>query len=206
MSDERREFRVTDKRGRVEEPGGEAVLEGEVLAQEAARAGAGDDRVEGLQAELDEARRQADERYDQLLRLKAEFENTKQRLIREQTEIVERASLRVVERLLPVLDDLDRAIDAARAHEGAEPIVRGIELVASALWNVLDAEGLERVEADGHAFDPQHHEATLSSPGPVDEPTVLEVVRPGYRLKGRTIRPALVHVQTPDEPDAEPES
>ena len=148
-------------------------------------------------ADLDEARTLAEDRLDQLMRLKADFENYRKRVIREQTELVERASLRIVERLLPVIDDLERALGAARDHDPGEAIVRGLELVHRHLHEVLVDEGLERVEAEG-AFDPQDHEAVSSVPGDVAEPTILEVVRPGYKLKGRTIRPALVHVSVPE--------
>ena len=139
----------------------------------------------------------ADERLDQLMRLKADFENYRKRVIREQTELVERASLRIVERLLPVLDDLERALDAARKHEPSEAIVRGIELVYKHLHDALVEEGLERVAAEG-PFDPEEHEAVSSVGGEVSEPTILEIVRPGYKLKGKTIRPALVHVSVPE--------
>lgn len=148
--------------------------------------------------QADAATKLAEERLDQLMRLKADFENFRKRVIREQTELVERASLRIVERLLPVLDDLERALEAARKHEGGDAIIRGIELVFKHLHEVLVDEGLERVGADG-AFDPHQHEAVSSVPGDVSEPTILEVVRPGYKLKGRTIRPALVHVTTPQQ-------
>jgi molecular chaperone GrpE len=150
--------------------------------------------AEQVEKDVDEAAKLAEERMDQLLRLKADFENYRKRVIREQTELVERASLRMVEKLFPILDDLDRALDAA---EGNEAIVRGIEIVKKQLHQVLAEEGLERVEAEG-AFDPNHHEAVSSIPGDVDEPTVLEVVRPGYKLKGKTVRPALVHVTVPE--------
>jgi len=139
----------------------------------------------------------AEERLDQLLRLKADFENYRKRVIREQTELVDHASLRIVEQLLPVLDDLDRALGAAKEHQQFEAIVKGIEIVQKKLHEVLVEEGLERVGAEG-TFDPHEHEAVSTAPGPVSEPTVLEVVRPGYKLKGKTIRPALVHVSVPE--------
>jgi molecular chaperone GrpE len=149
-------------------------------------------------ASAPEAEALAEERLDQLMRLKADFENFRKRVIREQTELVERASLRIVERLLPVLDDLERALEAARQHEPSEAIVRGIELVFNQLHDALVEEGLERVRAEG-AFDPQEHEAVSSVTGDVAEPTILEIVRPGYKLKGKTIRPALVHVSLPEQ-------
>jgi molecular chaperone GrpE len=148
--------------------------------------------------ELAEAKQLADDRLDQLLRLKADFENYRKRVIREQTELVERASLRVVEQLLPVFDDFERAVNALRAHTDDDALVRGLEIVLERLRGVLEAEGLERVVAEG-AFDPHEHEAVSSVPGDVSEPTILEVVRPGYRLRGKTIRPALVHVTMPSE-------
>jgi molecular chaperone GrpE len=148
-------------------------------------------------AELAEAQKLAEERLDQLLRLKADFENYRKRVIREQTDLVERASLRIVEELLPVFDDFERAVGAIRTHTDDQALVRGLEIVLERLRGVLEAEGLERVMAEG-AFDPHEHEAVSSVPGDVVEPTILEVVRPGYRLKGKTIRPALVHVTTPE--------
>jgi molecular chaperone GrpE len=153
---------------------------------------------------LTEAQKLADERLDQLLRLKADFENFRKRVIREQTELVERASQRIVEQLLPVFDDFERALGAIRTHTVDEALLRGLEIVLERLRGVLEAEGLERVEAQG-AFDPHEHEAVSSVPGDVAEPTILEVVRPGYRLKGRTIRPALVHVTTPEQTEGDQE-
>jgi molecular chaperone GrpE len=146
----------------------------------------------------EELQQLADDRLDQLMRLKADFENFRKRELREKTELVERASFRVVENLLPVLDDFDRAIDALRSHTDDDSLIRGLELVLTQLRGVLEREGLEKVMAEG-VFDPHEHEAVASIPGDVTEPTVLEVVRPGYRLKGKTIRPALVQVAVPAE-------
>ena len=153
--------------------------------------------------ELADAKQLAEDRLDQLLRLKADFENFRKRVIREQTDLIERASLRIVEQLLPVFDDFERGVSSLRAHTDDEALVRGLEIVLERLRGVLEAEGLERVEAEG-AFDPHEHEAVSSVPGNVSEPTVLEVVRPGYRLRGKTIRPALVHVTMPAQTDGEP--
>ena len=148
---------------------------------------------------IDELQKLADDRLDQLMRLKADFENFRKRELREKTELIERASFRIVEQLLPVLDDFDRAIEALRTHTDDDALIRGLEIVLTQLRGVLEGEGLERVLADG-AFDPHEHEAVASIPGDVDEPTVLEVVRPGYKLKGKTIRPALVQVAVPQAP------
>ena len=182
---EGKRFPIVDKRGQ-QRPPGEAP---------AATPPAADNS-----AELAEAKKLADERLDQLLRLKADFENYRKRVIREQTDLVERASLRIVEQLLPVFDDFERAVHAIGAHTDDDALVRGLEIVLGRLRGVLETEGLERVEAQG-PFDPHEHEAVSSVPGDVNEPMILEVVRPGYRLKGKTIRPALVHVTTPEPKD-----
>ncbi len=176
LDGDRPKIRITDRRGEVKgyhEP-----------APSDAAAGA-----------TDELQKLADDRLDQLMRLKADFENFRKREIREKADLVERASLRIVERLLPIIDDLERALISAQEHAADDPIVRGVELVRKQLHEVLAAEGLEFVEAG--PFDPEHHEAVATVASDVAEPTVLEVVRPGYKLKGRTIRPALVHVSVP---------
>lgn len=180
MPEDRPKIRITDKRPGSEPEGSEPEPT----------------------VDADELQRLADDRLDQLMRLKADFENFRKREMREKTELIDRASLRIVERLLPVIDDLERALDAAAKHakdiEGSDAIVRGVELVHRKLHEVLVDEGLERVSGEGE-FDPEHHEAVASVPGDVTEPTILEVVRPGYKLKGKTIRPALVQVEVPQE-------
>src|SRR5688572_7228504 len=156
MSDDRPKIRITDKRGG----------EGPPIPTDAPAPSDGPQQAE---PSVDELQQLADERLDQLMRLKADFENFRKRELREKTEIVDRASLRIVERLLPVIDDLERALEAARKHEGSDAIVRGVELVQKHLHDVLVGEGLERVEAEG-PFDPQHHEAVSTIPGDVTEP------------------------------------
>lgn len=198
-------IRVRDKRIRhtddpaegATEEAGRADEAGDAPEEEPDEPEGDDDPVEGLKAELREAKRVADERLDQAKRYKADLENYRRRAIREQTEVVERASQRLVERLLPVLDDFERAIDAARGAEGAEGLVKGVELVFGSLRDALREEGVERVGEAGEPFDPRDHEAVSSQPGDVEDPVVAQVVRPGYKLKDRTIRPAMVHVTVP---------
>ena len=181
---DRPKIHITDKRGvEKREPAGSAP----------AGPTAGEDN-----AATEELQKLADDRLDQLMRLKADFENFRKRELREKTELIERASFRIVEQLLPVLDDFDRAVEALRTHTDDDALIRGLEIVLTQLRGVLESEGLERVIAQG-AFDPHEHEAVASVPGDVIEPTVLEVVRPGYKLKGKTIRPALVQVAVPQQ-------
>jgi molecular chaperone GrpE len=143
-------------------------------------------------AELEQARRERGEYLDALQRLKAEFENYRKRVQRDQAEFVTRASERLLKQLLPVLDDLERALEAAAEHEEAK-LEEGVRLVHRALADALVKEGLVEVETDG-AFDPHTQEALLAQPSVADEGTVIQVLQKGYKLGDRVLRPARVVV------------
>lgn len=145
-----------------------------------------EDRLQALEAERDEY-------LNDLQRVAAEFENYRKRAAREQADFATRATERLVKELLPVLDDLERALEAAAAHEEAK-LEEGVQLVQRALAAALKREGLVEIAADG-PFDPHVHEALLSQPAEDAEPgTVLEVLQKGYRLGDRVLRPARVIV------------
>ena len=148
------------------------------------------------QAELEKVRREAAEHLDDLLRLKAEFENYRKRVVKEQTALVERASQQLVERLMPVLDNFELALIAADRSKDYDSLVRGVEIVYGELMDLLHREGLQKIEAMGKPFDPNQHEAVLEvGDGPAEgDPVVAEVVRNGYTLKGKVLRPAMVKV------------
>jgi molecular chaperone GrpE len=131
-----------------------------------------------------------DDYLDALRRLKAEFDNYRKRAARDQSDLIARASERLVKELLPVLDDLERALEAAAEHEEAT-LEDGVRLVHRSLADILAREGLTEVEVDG-PFDPHTQEALLSQPSPDPEGTVLQVVQKGYRLGDRVLRPARV--------------
>lgn len=141
-----------------------------------------------LQAERDEL-------FDRLQRLAAEFDNYRKRTAREQATSAKLANERLVKDLLPVLDDLSRALDAASEHEEAK-LEEGVRLVHRALADLLRKEGLAEIETNGK-FDPHVHEALLSQPSDEDEGSVIEVVQKGYRLGDRVLRPARVVVAAP---------
>lgn len=126
-------------------------------------------------------------------RVQADFDNYRKRAIRDQERLVAHAHERLVRELLPILDDLERALEAAERHEEAQ-LVEGVKLVEQALRRALTKEGLAEIETDG-AFDPHVHEALLTKPGNgADSGTVLEVVQRGYRVGERVVRPAKVIV------------
>jgi molecular chaperone GrpE len=142
-------------------------------------------QLEGERAEL----------FDTLRRVQADFENYRKRVLREQTTLVERATERLVEDLLPVLDSFDGALGSFGAADTAEQekLRDGVQGIHSQLVAVLQKAGLERIEAEGALFDPNEHEAVMQDDG-AGEPHVAETMRSGYRLKGRVVRPAMVRV------------
>ncbi len=142
--------------------------------------------------QTDELVAERDELVDRLQRLQAEFENYRKRSARDQQALVARAHERLVKELLPVLDDLGRALEAAEQHEEAA-LEDGVRLVHRQLVDVLAKEGLTEIETDG-AFDPHVHEALLSQPSDAETGTVLEVLQKGYRLGDHVLRPARVTI------------
>jgi molecular chaperone GrpE len=147
------------------------------------------------------AEARAEEHLADLKRLAADFENYKKRTAREQAALSFRATERLVKELLPIVDDLERALGAAEQHEEAE-LEEGVRLVHRQLASVLEREGLAEIEADGK-FDPHVHEALLSQPSEAEAGNVIEVLQKGYRLGDRVLRPARVVVAAPKEADGD---
>ena len=142
---------------------------------------------------LDALAAERDEYLALAQRVQADFENFRKRAIRDQERLVAHAHERLVRELLPVLDDLERALEAAERHEEAQ-LVEGVKLVEQSLRAALAKEGLEEIATDG-PFDPHVHEALLTQPADgADSGSVVEVVQRGYRLGDRVVRPARVIV------------
>ena len=151
-----------------------------------------EEQVAALEAERDE-------HLNDLKRVAAEFENYRKRVARDQESLAARAHERLVAELLPVLDDLERALAAAEEHEEAK-LEEGVRLVHRELESALRREGLAEIETNGR-FDPHVHEALLSQPSERDEGSILEVVQKGYTLGGRVVRPARVVVAAAQQED-----
>jgi molecular chaperone GrpE len=171
--------------------------------------------IDALQADRDQL-------FDRLQRLAAEFDNFRKRNAREQAAFAERANERLVKELIPILDDLGRALEAASEHEEAakrsvrgsgpgegargnrevpptaDDVVDGVRLVHRALADLLAKQGLTEIETDGK-FDPHVHEALLSQPADAEEGSVIEVVQKGYKLGDKVLRPARVVIAGPAE-------
>jgi molecular chaperone GrpE len=150
---------------------------------------------EDVAAGAEERHSEVDEYRAHLQRLQAEFDNYRKRVLREQTSAVELAAQPVLRRLLEVLDDFDLALMHAEDRPDFDRFLHGVELVYAKLIDTLRAEGLERMEAQGTPFDPELHEALMQSGEGDGDPVVVDVLRPGYTLKGRVLRPAGVRVE-----------
>ncbi len=145
--------------------------------------------------ELRAALAERDQYLDHLQRLKAEFENYRKRVQRDNEALVLRAGEGVIESLLPVVDNMQRALESAEKHEEGQ-LIKGVELVAGQLRSVLEGHGLDRVEAEpGLPFDPNVHEAVVAqASADYPEGMITVVLEPGYLLHGRLLRPARVIV------------
>jgi molecular chaperone GrpE len=151
-------------------------------------------------AELKRVETEVTELRDSAARRQADFENFRKRIERERSETYNRAVADLVTKLLPVLDNLRRAVDAEASAEGNESdefrhFLNGVDLIHKQLGGVLEALGVKAVAAEGELFDPHLHEAVLTEESEEHEPdTVMQEIVRGYRLGDKLLRPALVKV------------
>jgi molecular chaperone GrpE len=154
-------------------------------------------------SEIDDLRRQLEEKHDRLLRTLAEMDNMRRRSQREREDYTRYANESLILELLPVLDNFDRALTAARTAGDAGRLVEGVELIRRELLRALERHGVSVYSALGQPFDPTRHEATervISADQPPG--TVVGEIVPGYLLHGRVIRPAQVSVAAAPDEDA----
>jgi molecular chaperone GrpE len=148
---------------------------------------------EHVEQEQEQQPREEQEVDDRLLRLAADFDNYKKRAARERAEYVALANERLLKELLPILDDLERALNAAEQHEEAQ-LEDGVRLVHRSLASLLEKQGVKEIATDGK-FDPHVHEALLAQPSDeAEQGDVLDVIQKGYTLGDRVVRPARVIV------------
>lgn len=148
-----------------------------------------------LEAELVKVKAKAEDHYGQLQRLQADFDNYRKRTQKERTELIKYASERLVGELLPVLDNFDRAVSAAKVNPDFTSFSQGVEMILRQMQTALSKEGLKAMDAVGQPFDPNLHEAVLrvaSEEHP--ENTVVEELQKGYYLKEKVLRPCMVKV------------
>ena len=144
---------------------------------------------------LEELQRQRDDYYDRLLRKAAEFDNFRRRTERERQALAEAAAADLIQELLPLVDDLERALKADPGTEGAEAYRRGVELIHRQLSELLRKRGVRPIEAVGATFDPHVHQAVAHEPSTEHrDGEVIEEFRRGYTLGERLLRPSMVKV------------
>ncbi len=176
------------------QPTGPAAGEAEGQTTENAAAAAAAEQLAAENAEL----------KDRLLRRMAEFENYRRRIEREKSEISEFAIMETLQRLLPILDDFERAL----AAQTSDPqYARGIELIMQRLRSELEKLGLETIETEGRKFDPHlHHAVEIRETSEAEDHAILAVLRKGYTFRGKLLRPAMVRVAVAPGPEKQPQA
>ena len=182
------------------DPSSEQKIDGEVVEGneksydgEALQVDEGE-RVESLTEDVEELADQNAVLLDNLKSLKADFDNYRKRMVKEQTRILETGEAGLVKKLLPVIDNLERALASAREAE-AEGLSEGVAKVLELMMDILTKDGLEVINPEGEPFDPEHHEAMMVvETDDCPEDTVVDVIQKGYRFGEVMLRPAMVRV------------
>lgn len=186
------------KQGQAEQPSGEQT---ETISENKQEPNKKEDEQEltgeaKLQKELETATKTIEEQKDKYLRLSAEFDNYRKRTMKEKAELIKNGGEKTISAILPILDDMERALQNAAKTEDLNAIRQGIELISQKFHKVLEQEGLQKMEPIGEAFDTDYHEAVALVPAPNEEQKgkVLDCVQTGYKLNDKVIRHAKVVV------------
>ena len=165
------------------------------VQEEAQQAEVMDEEYQQLEKELEQSRHQATQNLEGWQRERAEFSNYKRRIEREQSQMGQNITAEVIRKYLVILDDLERALKARPTEGEGAAWAQGVELIYRKLQNVLEAEGVLRIQAETEVFNPNIHEAISHEESPDHESgDIIEVVQQGYKIGERIIRPALVRV------------
>jgi molecular chaperone GrpE len=158
-----------------------------------------------LEERLAQKERDAQENYDKWLRSLAEFENYKKRQEREKADLCKFSQESLIRDLLPVLDNIDRAIEHSKANNVPATFIEGLALARKSFWDVLQRNGVQAINAIAERFDPNFHEAIMQQENPeVEENTIISEVQKGYMLQERLLRPSMVVVAKKSTAEEEP--
>lgn len=187
---------------KIKKSNGETAIEG--AAEEPSTPGSEEkalaSELEKLRSQLEAKEMEAKGHYDRFLRQVAELENFKKRMTREKGEAIRYANENIIRDLLPVLDNLERAVDHAKGGGNGKPLLEGVEMVLKGFLDVLNKHGVAQISAKGELFDPERHEAIAQVESEEHKPnTVMEEHHKGYYLLDRLLRPSLVSVAKPPE-------
>ena len=147
-------------------------------------------------AEVEALKKNAEEHYQRYLRTQADFDNFRRRARAEKEEFAKYASQKLIEGLLPIVDNFDRAVAASREQRDFESLAKGVEMIQRQLAQLLESEGLRPIEAVGQPFNPELHQAIMQVPAEegMESGVVVEELQKGYMLKEKVIRPSMVKV------------
>jgi molecular chaperone GrpE len=146
-------------------------------------------------SELETARMQAEENYQRLLRVQADFDNFRRRARAEKEDFAKYASLKLIEQLLPIVDNFDRALSSSKETKDFDALVKGLDMTYRGIDQLLTAEGLKPIDSVGQPFNPEFHQAVMQVESEEhEEGIVVEELQKGYILKDKVIRPAMVKV------------
>lgn len=148
------------------------------------------------ESELEKAQKKIDELNDKYLRQVAEFDNYRKRVLKEKADLIKYSGEKIITTLLPVLDDMERAVQNMEKTEDVASVKEGVQLIIDKFIKLLKQEGLSRIETEGKEFDTDYHEAIAMVPGQPDEMKgkIIDCVAPGYMLNDKVIRHAKVAV------------
>jgi len=150
--------------------------------------------LEKLQAQLEEKTRESSEYFDKWLRLRAEFENFKKRMQKEKADLLKFGNESLLRALLPVLDNLNRAIEHGKNANENSPLLGGVEMVQKEFLTILERFGVKPFQAVGEVFDPEKHEAISQEESELESNLVISAAQGGYFYHDRLLRPARVIV------------
>jgi len=156
--------------------------------------------LQDLQKALEKAQREADTFKDLALRSQADFDNFRKRMIREREEILKFGNANVLEKILPIVDHFEMGLHAAGKHENREELLKGFELIFQQMQAFLKDQNVEAFKSKGEAFDPNFHNCIAVLPNKdCADGTIVEVLKPGYKIGERLLRPASVVVANQPE-------
>lgn len=153
------------------------------------------EELDAVKKQLEEKTKQCDENYNRFLRMQADFDNYKKRVAREREEMYYASLEKVVADVLPIIDNMERAIAAFRKDNLDSTYIDGVDMIYKQLFTVLEKNGLKEIQAEGQEFDPNIHHAVMQVEGDAEEENKIKAVfQKGYYLGSKVIRPAMVQV------------
>ncbi|KXG44998.1 molecular chaperone GrpE [Tepidibacillus decaturensis] len=186
---------MKEKETTVMEEENENVAEQEVSAEMNNEKDSNEVGVQEEQDEVSQLKQTIEELQNRLLRTQADFENFRKRTRVEKEELAKYATAKLVESLLPAIDNFERAIDSSKDSQNLDLFLQGVEMVYRQIEQVLTQEGLEKIEAVGQPFNPEIHQAVMQvETDEFDSGIVVEELQKGYKLKEKVIRPSMVKV------------